>query len=67
MIELTLYRPERDESSVDKVENLLETVPFDYEEVEGEEAIPVLEVDYGNEDIEIYRGLNEIDEGLSKL
>jgi|GEM_PF-1933815 len=66
MSDITLYTSSTEDELFDKAEALLETAYLDYStEVDRDLQVPKLEIKRG-ENMEVYRGLKEIDEGLSE-
>jgi len=66
MPDITLYTSSTEDELFDKAEALLETAYLDYStEVDRDLQVPKLEIKRG-ENMEVYRGLKEIDEGLSE-
>ena len=66
MPDITLYTSSTEDELFDKAEALLETAYLDYStEVDRDLQVPKLEIKRG-ENLEVYRGLKEIDEGLSE-
>ena len=66
MPDVTLYTSNTSDELFSKAEDLLETAYLDYRtEVDEELQVPKLEIKRG-ESLEVYRGLKEIDEGLSE-
>jgi len=66
MPDVTLYTSNTGDELFSKAEDLLETAYLDYRtEVDEELQVPKLEIKRG-ESLEVYRGLKEIDEGLSE-
>lgn len=66
MPDITLYTSSTEDELFDKAEALLETAYLDYRtEVDQDLQVPKLEIKRG-ENLEVYRGLKEIDEGLSE-
>lgn len=63
MPSVTLYTPDRDADSFKEAEALLETAYLDYDTEISNETVPRLEIERGEKQ-EIYKGLNEIRQGL---
>ena len=66
MPDVTLYTSDKDDELSSSAEALLETAYLDYRtEVDHDLQVPKLEIKRG-ENLEVYRGLKEINEGLSE-
>ena len=66
MADITLYTSDTEDELLSKAEALLETAYLDYStEVNHDLQVPKLEIKR-SEGREVYRGLKEIDEGLSE-